>query len=743
VRRDVFDGELGRLDYNISDRHKFFYSFRHNYRVENRNNHYHNIATGNLLNRINWGSTLDDVYTFSPTTVMNIRANWTRFNEANDKPSAGFDFTKLGFPAYLAAASQRLVMPAISLSAFSSWGDNGGDRTPFDTFQLFGNLTKIHGRHTLKAGADIREARESSSSYGNSSGSYSFASDYTKGPLDNSTSAPLGQDLADLILGYPTGGNFQVNSFRTNTAKYYAFFLQDDYRPVSNLTFNLGLRFEGDLGSNERFSRAIAGFDPNGANGVAIAAAAAYAKNPTPGGIPASQFSAKGGLLFEGAGGAPVYTPKRGYFSPRFGIAWSPGGSGKGTVIRGGFGVFVAPIGVIAPNQYGFSQQTNILGATTTGNLRPAVTLDNPYPTGILQPTGSSLGMNTFLGQSISFFNPHPLNPYSLRWNVDVQHQLGKGAVVEVGYTGNHYVHLPFSQNMNYTPAQYLSSSPFRDQAVIDRNSTPVPNPFAGLLPGTNLSGNTVSFSSLTVPFPEFTGVTMDYSNAGESYFHALQTRFEKRFSHGLQMQANYQFSRTMAKDRYQNAFGPLEKRPADIDRPHRFVTNFTYELPVGKGKPLLGAPSGVVGAVVDRIAGGWMFTGIYSYESGGPAGDWGDILYYGAPLDWNPGNPDHAFNTAAFDRVTADQLSNHIRTFPTRFGNLRLSPTNNVDSSIIKNTRIRERVMLQYRCEFFNTFNHPVMNGPNLSPTSSAFGTIGSVYNLERHIQMALRLTW
>ena len=748
VRRDVFDGELGRLDYNISDRHKFFYSFRHNYRVEDRNNHYHNIATGNLLNRINWGSTFDDVYTLSPTAVMNIRANWTRFNEANDKPSAGFDFTKLGFPSYLAAASQRLVMPAVVISTnnvntFSGWGDNGGDRTPFDTFQIFGSLTKIHGNHSLKVGADVREARESSASYGNSSGTYTFSTDYTKGPLDNATSAPLGQDLADLILGYPTGGNFQVQSFRTNQAKYYALFMQDDFRPRPNLTINLGLRFEGDLGTTERFSRAVAGFDPSGLNGVAAAAQTAYAKSPVAGGPSPSQFSAKGGLLFEGPGGAAVYSPKYGYFSPRAGFAWTPAGAGHGTVIRGGFGIFVAPIGVIAPNQAGFSQQTNVLGATTTGNLRPAVTLDNPFPTGIQRPTGSSLGLNTFLGQSITFYNPHPLNPYSVRWNLDVQREIGKGAMFEIGYTGNHYVHLPIDQNLDGVPAQYLSSSPFRDQPVIDRNSTPVPNPFAGLLPGTNLSGNTVSFSSLTVPFPEFTGVTMSAGNGGESYFHALQTRFEKRFSRGLQMQANYQFSRTIAKDRYLNSFGPLEKRPADIDRPHRFVTNLTYELPVGKGKPLLGAPSGLAGAVVDRIVGGWMIAAIYSYESGGPAGDWGDILYYGAPLDWNPSNPDHVFNTAAFDRATADQLSNHIRTFPTRFGNLRLPPSNNVDSSILKNTRIRERVMLQYRCEFFNTFNHPVFNGPNLTPTSSAFGTVGSVYNLERHIQMALRLTW
>jgi hypothetical protein len=219
--------------------------------------------------------------------------------------------------------------------------------------------------------------------------------------------------------------------------------------------------------------------------------------------------------------------------------------------------------------------------------------------------------------------------------------------------------------------------------------------------------------------------------------------RIERRFSHGFQMQANYQLSRTMTKDRYMNSFGPLEKRPADIDRPNRFVTNFTYELPFGKGKALLGSPTGFVGSVVDRVVGGWVLSGIYSYESGGPAGDWGDVIYFGGPLDWNPSNPDHAFNTSVFDRNTQDQPSNHIRTFPTRFPQLRLPPTNNLDSSIIKNTRIKERVALQYRCEFFNTFNHAVMNGPNLSPTSSAFGTIGSVYNLERHIQMALRLTW
>jgi hypothetical protein len=254
VRRDVFDGELGRFDYNISDRHKLFYNFRHNYRVEDRNNLYHNIATGNLLNRINWGTMVDDVYTFSPTTVLNTRLNWTRFTEANDKPSAGYDFTKLGFPSYISAASQRLVMPIVDLNQMSDWGDNAGDRTPYDIFQMFVSLTKIQGRHSLKVGADIRESRESSVSFGNSGGQYIFREDYVKGPLDNSTAAPLGQDLASLMLGYPTGGTFQINASRTQQAKYWATFIQDDFRPRSNLTINFGLRYEGDLGTTERFN---------------------------------------------------------------------------------------------------------------------------------------------------------------------------------------------------------------------------------------------------------------------------------------------------------------------------------------------------------------------------------------------------------------------------------------------------------------------------------------------------------
>jgi hypothetical protein len=742
TRSDDFRAFLGRLDFNVSDVHKLFFSMRHNDRVENRGNLYENIATGNFLGRTNWGATFDDVYTLSPTMVMNTRLNWTRFTESNTRPSTGFDLAKAGFPAYMVAASTRNVMPTIDLDQFEDFGNSGGDVTPFDSFQIFSNVTKIKGQHTLKFGTDIRQLRESSASYGNSSGNFAFRSDYVRGPLDNSPSQPFGADMASLILGYPTGGNFQIQAFRTQQAKYFALFLQDDWRPRSNLTFNLGLRFEGDRGTTERYNRTVSGFDATADNPVTQAAEAAYAKNPSIPGLSASQFQANGGLLFAGQNGDAVYKPNFGYFSPRFGFAWTP--SGKGTVIRGGVGVFVASIGTQGINQPGFSQTTNILNAASTANLRPAVTLSNPFPQGIQNPTGSASGLGTFLGQGVTFFNPNPKNPYSIRWNFDIQRQIGNGMVFEVGYTGNHFIHSPIDFDANAVPAQYLSSNFFRDQAVIDRNSLNVANPFAGLLPGQSLNSATAGFTQLVRPFPQFTGVTMSATNAGSSYYHALQSRFEKRFSAGLSLLANFQWGRTIARDRFMNAgFGPIEKRPVDIDRPFRYVTSASYDLPFGKGKKFLGSPSGIGGAVLDRIVGGWNLNGIYSYVSGAPAGDWGDVMYFGGDLQWDPSNPDRAFNVDAFNRVAATQTGSHIRTFPSRFGNLRLPATNNVDASIIKNFRLVERLALQYRCEFFNAFNHPVMNGPNLTPTNAAFGTITSVYNQERHIQMALRLSW
>jgi hypothetical protein len=737
VRTDTYNNELGRLDFNLSSKNKFFWNFHHNDRVENRGNHFFNIATGNFLSRVNWGSVLDDVHTFTPTTLMNVRLSWNRFIEGNDKPSTGFNPTSLGLPPYLAANSPKLVLPRFDFDVADDIGTDGGSRTPFDIFQIFGDVVKVATKHNFKVGVDAREYRESSISYGNSAGGFTLRNNWTRGPLDNSPGAPFGQDIAAFLLGMPTGGSYQLNAFRTNQAKYLSVFVQDDWHLRNNFTLNLGLRYERDFNTTERFNRSLIGFDTTTPSPIAAAAQAAYAKNPVPE-LPVSQFHVNGGPLFASPAGPNVYNTQPGYFSPRFGFAWTPHGTGGKTVIRGGTGVFVFPIGSLGINQPGFSRQTDLV-PTLNGYLTPYATLANPFPDGILQPTGSSLGLATNLGQGVTFYNPHPLNPYSVRWNIGFQRQLVASMILEIAYEGNHAVHLTVDQPLNYVPARYLSTKPFRDQAIIDSLSSNVKNPFAGLIPGTGLNGGTVQLQTLLLPYPEFGGLTMSANNNGSSYYHALDVRVEKRLTHGFNFLANYIWSRTIEQvSRLNSSDLSLEKRPSNIDRPQRFVASASYELPFGAGKPL-----SFGGKWANRLLGGWMINGIYSYEVGAPL-TWGDVIYLGGDLQFNARNVnDRAFNTAPFVTASNQQRAFDIRTFPSRFSNLRGDRTNNVDASLLKNTRFSEHLSFQLRFEAFNALNHVRFGGPNLTPTSSSFGRITGQDNLPRSVQLGARLVW
>jgi hypothetical protein len=134
----------------------------------------------------------------------------------------------------------------------------------------------------------------------------------------------------------------------------------------------------------------------------------------------------------------------------------------------------------------------------------------------------------------------------------------------------------------------------------------------------------------------------------------------------------------------------------------------------------------------------------IYNWEIGAPLNWEGqNALFLGGDLQSDPRNIDHAFDTTRFNTVSAQQLGSNIRTFSSRFGNLRIDGTNNFDMSIIKNTAITERVNLQLRMEAFNALNHPIFDAPNLSPTNAAFGKITNQPNLARNIQLGARLVF
>jgi hypothetical protein len=144
----------------------------------------------------------------------------------------------------------------------------------------------------------------------------------------------------------------------------------------------------------------------------------------------------------------------------------------------------------------------------------------------------------------------------------------------------------------------------------------------------------------------------------------------------------------------------------------------------------------------VNRVISGWSLNVVYTWQVGAPLA-WGDVIYYGGDLNLNPRGVNGAFDTTRFDTKSADQLQLNIRQFPLMFGNLRADGLNNVDFSAIKDSRIREKLNLQFRCEFLNGLNHPAFNPPILTPTSSSFGLITGQFNAPRSIQLALRLVW
>jgi hypothetical protein len=773
---DNYSNELGRIDYNMTDRSRLAFNIRHNHEFQQKNNYFGNIATGTTLTRENWGGSADEVYTFTPTTILDLRANFTRLNEVHGEPSEGFNPSTLGYPSYIAGTAQYLQLPYVGYSgscgsqaSFQCLGDTGASKDPSQSLQLFADVVKIVGTHALKFGVDARQYRLDVITYGNSSGSYTFANSWTKQSSTTSTATVPIQDFASMLIGLPTAGEFDLEPYASFYSYYYGGFLQDDWRLRRNLTINLGLRYDHDLPYSEKYARAVDGFNRTVENPVGPAAMAAYAASPIAE-IPAGSFNVPGGLTFASPSNRELYSNSTHLFSPRAGFAWSPDLLKGKTVIRGGFGLFVSPVtvanlaitGAYSSNpivdQEGFSQITQFPIPSTFQT--PVTTISNPFPTGIQLPVGAAAGLATFLGQTISFLNPKVNNPYSERWNFGFQHTLSKDMVLEVVYIGNHGVHLPIpTTQLNVIPRQYLSTLPTRDTNLINTLTASVNNPFAGLMPaGTTLNSAKTTVAQLLAVYPEYpvgsgsqsTGVIEQNADLGSSFFESVNVRLEKRLSHGVNLIANYIRSKLIEEDSWLNDtdLSP-EKRISPFDHPNHLVAAAVYELPVGRNKPL-----NIQSKWMNEAFGGWVVTGIYTFQTGAPI-NWtngstttpGDYILYGTNLDLNPrgvaGPTTPAFNISDFDTNSATQLQYHIRTFSTTFPNLRQDGINNFDTSLLKRFDVNEHTYFQLRLEAFNVINHPTFGAPNTTVTNASFGIINSQANRPRTLQIGARFVF
>src|SRR6185436_10419707 len=164
--------------------------------------------------------------------------------------------------------------------------------------------SKISGKHSTRYGVEYRLQRETAFNYGNVAPQLVFNPTYTRGPLDNSPTAAIGQGMASMLLGIPSGGTINNNASNAQQSKYWGFFVQDDWRVTTKLTLNLGLRYEYETPVTERYNRTIRGFDFATANPISQQALANYSRNPIPQ-VPVSSFRTVGGLQFAGVGGQP------------------------------------------------------------------------------------------------------------------------------------------------------------------------------------------------------------------------------------------------------------------------------------------------------------------------------------------------------------------------------------------------------------------------------------------------------
>jgi hypothetical protein len=739
-RRQTSDSFMVRGDHSFSDNNRFFA----------RLNHYHYTIPKNQLgvpasifleDQVNQGIALDDVAVLSPSLVLNFRYGLTAAEFPERRASQGISLTSLGFsPALASLFDSRLsTIPRVTVSpltTLSNWSLGDGN-TSGVSHNLVADATKLKGSHNIRFGADVRLLR--TYAYRAPAGispDLSFSTTYTNGPLDNAAPAPVGQAIAAMLMGIP-GGSATIPATNNYAAqdKYLGVFVQDDFKLTSRLTLNLGLRYEMEWPVTEKYDRLVAGFAGNTPNPIADQAIANYAKNPIPE-LPVSAFKVPGGLTFVGSGGSP-YNANHGEWLPRFGLAWQ---LARQTVVRGGYGIYFGSLGVdsFSPVQTGFSQNTPIQASKDNGQTYIA-TLTNPFPTGLIAPSGASSGLSTSLGQSLSFFNPNQKPPYSQRWSLGVQRTLPEQFLLDVSYIANRVTHLAVSQSINNTPASYLSTSPVRDQTTINFLTASFPNPSFGL---NSVYGSTISRATLLEPYPEFGSISA-MEPTGYSWYHSLQVRLEKRLSRGYTVQVGYTHSKYMQATEFLNNQDTVPYRTiSSMDRPNVFTITGLWEIPYGRGRRF----GNKAPAPINAILGNWQLGMVEVHQSGAPL-TWGNYIFTGdiknIQLPDSQQTVARWFNIADFNQISSQQLANNIRTFPIRFSGIRADGATGWNFSMIRNYRIRERLQTQFLAEAFNALNHPVFAAPNTTPTSSAFGTVTNSASEPRSVDFSLKLVF
>ena len=763
LNRDDFKSLIGRVDQNFGDRLRMFVRYVYNNRDQIANaSGFEGLGADRQdpLVRRNHGLVVDTVSVLNASTVLTLRGSVTRFNQSAYRQSViGFDAASLGFPESFSAARPTAIPPRLEFAngEYTTFGSRNPNANITNTLTGQANISHIRGKHSLRAGLEYRDIRVniSGGSFVWGGGLFQFSPAFTQ-RLPQYSETGSGSSLASLLVGAPNSGLVEIAPAPAFRWPYVALFFQDDIRVTRRLSLNLGLRWDMEGAPTERYNQQNRGFAFEQASPLAP-----QVQNATPANCPACA-NLTGGLLFANQDNRGAFTSDLNNWQPRIGAAYQ---IGPNTVLRGGYGVFYLPQANFG-GTLGFGIQTPFISTLGGGaqGFTPANLLSNPFPNGILSPTGAALGLNTGLGSDIRFALVDRDVPYAHQYSFGLQHQLPWSIRIDTSYVGSRTVGLNTGDH-NAGNARNINVNTVEQLAQARQNpnyfNEAVANPFAGLIPqNATLNAPTIRRELLLRPYPQFGAVFQSLESVGKLYYDSWQTQIEKRFSDGLVFVASHTWAKNIEAISFLNAQDAEPTRSLTAwDRRQRLVLSGVWQLPFGRGHRF----GSDIGRGWDLLLGGWEYTVIGTFQDGSPI-DYPDLDIIGDPTIDNATN-NRFFNPCVqqlngtarapnaartgfepcTDPAWAVRGPFTLRTTPFRSPELRNPWRPQFDMSLNKRFNFTERVSAQLRLETFNTFNTPILRGPNLNPNAASFGWVnpGSQANQPRNVQLGFKLNF
>lgn len=679
----------------------------------------------------------------SNSMVLDLKASFGHtYTETpiGDAIQSNFSASNLGglmMPANGSTAHQNLA-PEITSSSYTQLFGNTDSGTADADGDVEAAMTHTIGRHSLHYGFEAMDVQSATIGIpGTPNGTFAFSPLFTQ-ENPNAANPSQGSDIADILLGIPTSGSVTWNNNTFVTYHYYGLFAQDAFRLRPNLTVTLGLRWDVNKSPSERHNRMNANF--------CLTCTNPYTQHVNFTNAPSLQSPLQGGWTFTGVNGvsSAPFNVQWNDWQPRFGVSWA---IKPNTVVRGGVGIFYTwPYVTITSN--GFSQTTTYV-QSLDGNLTPTNYFFNgtPYPSGAIQPSGSSQGLETQAGQAITYDNTNRAIRKTNHWSFGVQHELPRGFLIDIEYMGSRTTGIPVSTSQDVISTS-LQQSCLQNLALCNTN---VSNPFYGVLPSTATLG-----ASATIPdwelqrsYPLFNGVIASQEPTGTSHYNSANVRVERQLK-SLDFIFNYAYANWMDRDSYLNNGSFIDSSlwsgldPNDIRNYED--ANVVYPLPSTPYK-------GIVGAVLNN----WLVDSTVLIGTGNP------LAIPSANLSGAPGCTSY---TPVGGQTRAHWFNNNVscyqtlstwepRTSPLYIGYLRNPRTFYWNPAFHKQFILpREGSYVEFRMEAVNGANHPNFPGPNetlssppqYSTTSSwtGFGTLStSQEGSPRNILASLRIAF